>query len=227
MVCGIYCYLRSVFLWSRPKSSLYTRNCDKTPMLTNTCMYIWFAGFYCYFEMSIFVPFTPVTVTRPQSKRTQVCIYGLWDFVAILKSLFLYSGLNMMTSSNGTIFRVTGHFLGEFPAQRPVTRSFDVFFDLRLKKPLSKQPWGWWFETLSCLLWGQCNEPSANALRYLTHCSLGDVLWFYMYNFQMRLENVIWGIAGLHVNATGPYWVVVVSFISNNVQSLITKCKFT
>ena len=28
---------------------------------------------------------------------------------------------------------------GEFPAQRPVTRSFDVFFDLRLNKWLSKQ----------------------------------------------------------------------------------------
>ena len=28
---------------------------------------------------------------------------------------------------------------GEFPAQRPVTRSFDVFFDLRLYKQLSKQ----------------------------------------------------------------------------------------
>ena len=28
---------------------------------------------------------------------------------------------------------------GEFPAQRPVTRSFDVFFDLRLNKQLSKQ----------------------------------------------------------------------------------------
>ena len=27
---------------------------------------------------------------------------------------------------------------GEFPAQRPVTRSFDVFFDLRLNQPLSK-----------------------------------------------------------------------------------------
>ena len=36
---------------------------------------------------------------------------------------------------------------GEFPAQRPVTRSFDVFFDLRLNKCLSKQGWGWWFET--------------------------------------------------------------------------------
>ena len=38
---------------------------------------------------------------------------------------------------------------GEFPAQRPVTRNFDVFFDLRLNKRLSKQSWGWWFETLS------------------------------------------------------------------------------
>ena len=37
---------------------------------------------------------------------------------------------------------------GEFTAQRPVTRSFDVFFDLRLNKRLNKQSWGWWFETL-------------------------------------------------------------------------------
>ena len=28
---------------------------------------------------------------------------------------------------------------GEFPAQMPVTRSFDVFFDLRLHQRLSKQ----------------------------------------------------------------------------------------
>ena len=36
-----------------------------------------------------------------------------------------------------------------FPAKRPVTQSFDVFFDLCLNKWLSKQPWGWWFETPS------------------------------------------------------------------------------
>ena len=35
---------------------------------------------------------------------------------------------------------------GEFPTQRPVTRSFDVFFDLRLNKRLSKQSLGWWLE---------------------------------------------------------------------------------
>ena len=37
----------------------------------------------------------------------------------------------------------------EFPAHRPVTRSFGVFIDLRLNKRLSKQSWGWWFETPS------------------------------------------------------------------------------
>ena len=46
---------------------------------------------------------------------------------------------------------------GEFPAQRPVTRSFDVFFDLRLHKWLSKQSWGWWFETLPRPLRRHCN----------------------------------------------------------------------
>ena len=42
---------------------------------------------------------------------------------------------------------------GEFPAQRPVTRSFGLSFDLRLNKRLSKQSWGWWFETPSRSLW--------------------------------------------------------------------------
>ena len=75
-----------------------------------------------------------------------------------------YTALYMMTSSNGNIFRVTGHLCGkftgpgEFPAQRPVTRSFDVFIDLRLNNRLSKQSWGWWFETPSCPLWRHSNE---------------------------------------------------------------------
>ena len=49
---------------------------------------------------------------------------------------------------------------GEFPAQRQVTRSFDVFLDLPLNKRLSKQWWGWWFETPSCPLWRHCNATS-------------------------------------------------------------------
>ena len=56
----------------------------------------------------------------------------------------------MMASSNGNIFRVTGPLWGEFTgSQKPVTRIFDVFFDMRLNERLSKQSWGWWFETPS------------------------------------------------------------------------------
>ena len=46
---------------------------------------------------------------------------------------------------------------GEFPTQRPVTRSFDVSFDLRLNKRLCKQSWGWWFEMLLRTLWRHRN----------------------------------------------------------------------
>ena len=49
---------------------------------------------------------------------------------------------------------------GEFPTQRPVTRSFDVIFDLRLNKRLNKQSWGWCFETLSHTLWRLHHDSS-------------------------------------------------------------------
>ena len=46
----------------------------------------------------------------------------------------------------------------EFPAQRPVPRSFDIFFDLLLNKRSSKQWWGWWFETPSRPWWRHYND---------------------------------------------------------------------
>ena len=60
-------------------------------------------------------------------------------FFTITKCIFLCKMVCMMTSSNGNNFRITGlsceEFTGEFPTQRPVTRSFDVFFDLTIKFP--------------------------------------------------------------------------------------------
>ena len=91
-----------------------------------------------------------------------------WWFETPSRPLWHHSNelpqFDMMTSSNGNIFRVTGPLCGEFtgpgefPTQRPVTRSFDVYFDLRLNKRLCKQSWGWWFETLLCPLWRHSNE---------------------------------------------------------------------
>ena len=73
-----------------------------------------------------------------------------------------FSTTFMLTSSNGNIFRVTGPLWREFtwhrriPLPKPVTRGFDVFFDLHLKKRLSKQSRRRWFETPSHSLWRHC-----------------------------------------------------------------------
>ena len=99
--------------------------------------------------LSIYLPYVTETDFLPFSCLT-----------ALMKT---YSYSLMMMSSNGNIFRVTGHLCGkftvpgEFPTQRPVTRSFDVHFDLRPNKRLSKQSWGWWFETPSRPLWRHRN----------------------------------------------------------------------
>ena len=63
---------------------------------------------------------------------------------------------------------------GEFSTQRPVTWSFDVFFNLRLNKRLSKQSWGWWFETPSCPLWRHCNGLSSIMLPTPSPCYDGS-----------------------------------------------------
>ena len=54
---------------------------------------------------------------------------------------------------------------GGFPSRRPVTRSFDVFFDLRLNKRLSKQSRRRRYETLSCSLWRHCNASILSVFR--------------------------------------------------------------
>ena len=68
-----------------------------------------------------------------------------------------------MSSSNGTFSALlaicvgNSPVLGEFPTQRPVTRSFDVYFELRPNKRLNKQWWGWSFEMQSRPLWRHRN----------------------------------------------------------------------
>ena len=51
-----------------------------------------------------------------------------------------------------------GKSTGWFPSQRSVTRSFDVFFLVRLNKRLSKLTICWWFGTPWRTLWRHCNE---------------------------------------------------------------------
>ena len=112
----------------------------------------------------------------------------------------------MLTSSNGSIFRVTDHLCGPrwIPrTQRSVTRSFEVFFDLRSNKRSGKHWWGWWFETPSCPLWRHGNVDMPEAVK------IGSVLaqWIPILpvNFeilwvrQLLVNVVLFAIKGLKI----------------------------
>ena len=82
---------------------------------------------------------------------------------------------------------------GEFPTQRPVTRSFDVFFDLRLNKRLSKHSGGWWFEMPSRPLWRHCNVSILGLCIKIVPLSMQCVpRWMeYMWNLALRTGPTI------------------------------------
>ena len=77
---------------------------------------------------------------------------------------------------------------GEFPAQRPVTRSFDIFFGLRLNGRLSKQSWDWWFETPSRPLWRHNNVwVTSNKRRHLSITTFQKPAWIFLFNWLFGL----------------------------------------
>ena len=94
---------------------------------------------------------------------------------------------------------------GELPAQRTVTQSFDVFFDLRLNKELNKQSWGWWFETPSCPLWRHRDEERNFRLMPLTRLiwcsSVQDALFF----SRSKPTTASWGHNVIEFGRRGTY----------------------
>ena len=85
-------------------------------------------------------------------------------------------------------------FTGEFPAQRPVTRSFDVFFHLRMDKRLSKPSRRWWLETPSCSLWRHSNDNDTWSIypvlslfvtsNYIYTTTLDEMVWTSAYDWR-------------------------------------------
>ena len=97
----------------------------------------------------------------------------------------------------GKYFRVNGSLCVEFtghrwnPRIRPVTRSFDVFFDMRLNKRLSKQSSVWWFETPSRSLLRHYNERWHNATTYWLISPLRKWPPSRGRHFQMQMKNLV------------------------------------
>ena len=73
-----------------------------------------------------------------------------WPLACWLHQMGTFSALLALCAANSLLN-------GEFPSQRPVMQSFDIFFDLHLNKQLIKQSWGWWFEMPSRPLRRHCN----------------------------------------------------------------------
>ena len=109
---------------------------------------------------------------------------------------YLYPGENMITWVPHddvikwkhfpllALFASNSPVTGEFPSQRPVTRSFDVFFDLHMNKQLSKQSWGWWFEMPSCSLWCHCND-------FCTHAWSVEIVLFWKCDIKLLQESMM------------------------------------
>ena len=103
----------------------------------------------------IFFRFSPIIIIRCLTH----CLVALYGIVQLDHHWFRSWWRHQMETLSALLAICAGNspVSGEFPVQRPVTRSFDIFFDLRLNKRLSKQSWRWWIETQPHPLWRHHN----------------------------------------------------------------------
>ena len=118
------------------------------------------ASEYCFARTRLFL----LMALRAVTGRKHITFYTTFNNTWELYQMETGSALLALCAGNSPV-------TGEFPSQRPVTRSFDVFFHLRQNERLSKLSRRWWFETPSRLVWRNFNNT------HLLCCGLN--YWFY------------------------------------------------
>ena len=134
----------------------------------------------------------------------------------------------MMTSSNGSIFRVTGHLCGEFTGRRwiPSTKARDAelwcFRRSALNKRLSKPWYGWWFETPSCSLWRHCNVGCRS--KWICKCiaKILPIHWK-MFFYSDTVMQYSWG--NNHVIKTLTAYMNVTAWATSNTKFVHIRCQ--
>ena len=116
--------------------------------------------FVQYHTRNLFTKYLKVSQALEFFNRSQILLVSWWRH-----QMETFSALLAICAGNSLV-------TCELPAQRPVTRSFDVFFDLRLNKRLGKTSWGWWFETPTRPLWRRCNVLAVLLPRNLLNFTL-------------------------------------------------------
>ena len=126
-----------IYLWSQEKSTKLSQYHQGTYIGSSNLVY------QIRYQKTIICPGKhTVNVTCCWRQISRIKHKILFLFISWWRHLMkIFSALLAICVGNSPV-------TGEFLAQRPVTRSFDVFFDLCLNKPLSKQWWGWWFDVI-------------------------------------------------------------------------------
>ena len=94
-----------------------------------------------------------------KTPQTQTCQGQTKGFRRLYQNAWISWWHHLMETFSTLLALCAGNSLvtGQFPSQRPVMLSFDVFIDLRLNKRLYKQSWGWCFGMPLHPLWRHCN----------------------------------------------------------------------
>ena len=113
---------------------------------------------------------TQSQIRKDEIIETSLVVAFKWKHFSVIASQItslaivystVYSGADQRKHQNSALLALwEGNSPVNSPPKGPVTRSFDVFCDLRLNKRLSKQSRGWWFETLSRSLWRHSSATS-------------------------------------------------------------------
>ena len=154
----------------------------------------------CFIYKIVGLFFNFIKLSLVNMKKAYMLIFGILDgeitngeLVKLIVSWWrhqmkTFSALLAICARNSPV-------TGEFPSQTPVTRSFDVFFDLHQNKRLRQQSWGWWFVTPSCSLWRHCNDTLACrcTLSWIQYIDIGGKLHGFSYTgffyFKMFEQN--------------------------------------
>ena len=127
---------------------------DAFTLICRHCYLLWILGRVGMGRSTIHYSMVPLrhgyfpklfTINTHSTGRAGYMAYFVQSLICVLwwrHQMETFSALLAICAGNSPV-------PGEFPSQRPVTQSFDVFFDRRRIKRLNKQSWGWWFETLS------------------------------------------------------------------------------
>ena len=129
-----------------------------------------------------------------------------------------------MTSSNGNIFRVTGHLCGEFTGPRwiPHAKASDAelwCFLWSAAERLSKQWWCWWFETPSGPLWCHCNVWGKSLhviMSWYLHGYMFDICIHGSHHHHSLNGCIIYLYTCMYLKSEPPFWEEF-SFIRHTV----------